>query len=63
MIFSQLQLDRQLSEIFDELTERETSSLGDLSVYQGEISNVTVAVVGFDFSASGGLSDPAKLNK
>ena len=51
MIFSQLQLDRQLSEIFDELTELETSSLGDLSVYQGEISNVTVAVVGFDFSA------------
>ncbi|MBT4385698.1 MAG: hypothetical protein HOD27_02545, partial [Betaproteobacteria bacterium] len=58
MIFSQLQLNRQLSEIFDELTELETSSLGDLSVYQGETSNVMVAVVGFDFSASGGSVGP-----
>ena len=63
MIFSQLQLDRQLSEIFDELTELETSSLGDLSVYQGEISNVTVAVVGFDFSASGGSVGPCEAEQ
>ncbi len=63
MIFSQLQLDRQLLEVFDELTELETSSLGDLSLHQGKITNLMAAVVGFDFSASGGSIGPCEAEQ
>ena len=63
MRFSQLDLDRQLRLIFDELTDLEGDSVGSLRVAKGALGPFNALVVGFDFSVQGGSIGAAEARQ